>query len=91
MYCKGNKLTLQNVKSTLQNVKIMLQITYLTGCVLRSTVRLCTVCPKSSDPFYIVSYYIKWVTSWILYGEGGGWLQIVFEGSDMEIDIMASK
>ena len=24
-----------------------------------------TVCPKSSDPFYIVSYYIKWVTtSW---------------------------
>ena len=24
-----------------------------------------TVCPRSSDPFYIVSYYIKWVaTSW---------------------------
>ena len=24
-----------------------------------------TVCPGSSDPFYIVSYYIKWVTtSW---------------------------
>ena len=24
-----------------------------------------TVCPKSSDPFHIVSYYIKWVTtSW---------------------------
>ena len=24
-----------------------------------------TVCPESSDPFYIVSYYIKWVTtSW---------------------------
>ena len=22
-----------------------------------------TVCPKSSDPFYIVSYYIKWVTT----------------------------
>ena len=27
--------------------------------------RLFTVCPRSSDPFYIVSYYIKWVTtSW---------------------------
>ena len=24
-----------------------------------------TVCPRSSDPFYIVSYYMKWVTtSW---------------------------
>ena len=24
-----------------------------------------TVCPRSNDPFYIVSYYIKWVTtSW---------------------------
>ena len=27
--------------------------------------RRTTVCPRSSDPFYIVSYYIKWVTtSW---------------------------
>ena len=26
---------------------------------------LYTVCPKSSDPFYMISYYIKWVTtSW---------------------------
>ena len=25
----------------------------------------CTVCPGSSDPIYIVSYYIKWgTTSW---------------------------
>ena len=25
----------------------------------------CTVCPGSSDPVYIVTYYIKWVTtSW---------------------------
>ena len=24
-----------------------------------------TVCPGSSDPFYVVTYYIKWVTtSW---------------------------
>ena len=22
-----------------------------------------TVCPRSSDPFYIVSYYINWVTT----------------------------
>ena len=22
-----------------------------------------TLCPKSSDPFYIVTYYIKWVTT----------------------------
>ena len=27
----------------------------------------CTVCPGSSDPFYIVTYYIKWVTtSWTM-------------------------
>ena len=26
----------------------------------------CTVCPRSSDTFYMVTYYIKWVTtSWI--------------------------
>ena len=25
---------------------------------------ICTVCPGSSDPFYIVSYYIKWVTTY---------------------------
>ena len=24
-----------------------------------------TICPRSSDPFYIVTYYMKWVTtSW---------------------------
>ena len=23
-----------------------------------------TVCPRRSDPFYIVGYYIKWVTTW---------------------------
>ena len=23
-----------------------------------------TMCLRSSDPFYIVSYYIKWVTTW---------------------------
>ena len=23
-----------------------------------------TVCPRSSDPFFIVTYYIKWVTTW---------------------------
>ena len=29
------------------------------------THKLFTVCPGSSDPFYILTYYIKWVTtSW---------------------------
>ena len=23
----------------------------------------CTKCPRSSDPFYIVSYYLKWATT----------------------------
>ena len=28
-------------------------------------INLYTVCPGSSDPFYIVTYYINWVTtSW---------------------------
>ena len=36
------------------------------------------MCPRSSDPFYIVTYYIKWVTiSWTLAKRGGkfsdGW------------------
>ena len=26
---------------------------------------ICTICPGSRDPFYIVAYYTKWVTtSW---------------------------
>ena len=33
--------------------------------VLGQQFRFDTVCPRSSDPFYIVGYYIKWVTtSW---------------------------
>ena len=28
-----------------------------------------TVCPRSSDPFYIVTYYIKWATSSWTYGK----------------------
>ena len=29
------------------------------------TVQEDTVCPRSSDPFYVVTYYINWVTtSW---------------------------
>ena len=27
------------------------------------TTLLCTVCPRSSDPFYILIYYTKWVTT----------------------------
>ena len=27
-----------------------------------------TVCPRSSDPLYLVSYYIKWVTTSWTYG-----------------------
>ena len=38
--------------------------------ILKSRLILCifaqyTVCPRSTDPFYIVTYYIEWVTtSW---------------------------
>ena len=36
---------------------------YLIKSILR--IRKDTMCPRSSDPFYIVSYKIKWVTtSW---------------------------
>ena len=55
----------------------MLELTlfpiFTTMCLCRSatkhmTLETCfisTICPGSSDPFYIVSYYIKWVTtSW---------------------------
>ena len=31
----------------------------------KDEVQYCTVCPRSSDPFYIVRYNKKWViTSW---------------------------
>ena len=28
-----------------------------------------TVCPVSSDPFYVVTYYIKWVTTYWTYSK----------------------
>ena len=31
-----------------------------------------TVCPRSSDPFYLVSFYIKWVTTSWTYSIGSG-------------------
>ena len=38
---------------------------YAVGCTIQFRTFPDTVCPRSSDPFYIVSYYIKWVTtSW---------------------------
>ena len=34
-------------------------------CLLPEDIFPSTICPRSSDPFYIVSYCIKWVTtSW---------------------------
>ena len=36
-----------------------------TKLVLVKTMVTFTVCQRSSDPFYVVTYYIKWVTtSW---------------------------
>ena len=35
----------------------------VTSTVYRWGSQHCTICPRSSDPFYIVIYYIKWVTS----------------------------
>ena len=33
--------------------------------LLEAPTEICTVCPRSSDPFYIATYYTKWVTtSW---------------------------
>ena len=28
---------------------------------------LATVCPRSIDPFYVITYYIKWVTTSLAY------------------------
>ena len=37
---------------------------------LLGVVKKYTVCPKSSVPFYIVTYYIKWVTTSWTYNKG---------------------
>ena len=29
----------------------------------KGTVMVLTVCPRSSDPFYLVAYYMKWITT----------------------------
>ena len=35
-------------------------------CGQNSPSQFYTLCPRSCDPFYIVSYYIKWVTTYFL-------------------------
>ena len=38
----------------------------LLGSLTASSIYICTVCPRSSDPSSIVSYYKNWVnTSWL--------------------------
>ena len=40
-------------------------IFFLHACALYYELPSDTMCPRSSDPFYIVTYYIKWfTTSW---------------------------
>merc|ERR1711946_101391 len=58
--------TLYTVHCTLYTVHCTLYTVYCTLYTLYCI--LCTVhLPRSSDPFYIVSYYIKWAnTSWTL-------------------------
>ena len=41
-----------------------------------------TVCPESSDPFYILTYYIKWVTTS---------LDILYYVSKKKVPILFSK
>ena len=38
---------------------------------------LSTVCPRSSDPFYTVSYYIEWVTTFWTFSKGLNGRQIL--------------
>ena len=47
---------LGNTSNKIQRLKLILRVWYLLYY---------TVCPGSSDPFYILTYYIKWIpTSW---------------------------
>ena len=32
--------------------------------MIRARPSIYTLCPRSSDPFYIVSYFIRWVTTY---------------------------
>ena len=53
-----------------------------------------TVCPRSSDPFYIVTYYIKWVTdSWTdgtyISGRLGFSVSIVNGGNNLYVILLA--
>ena len=40
-----------------------------------------TVCPRRSDPFYVVTYYIKWVTTSWTYTTKGSQKRSFFSGA----------
>ena len=46
------------------------------------------MCPGSSDPVYIVTYYIKWVTTFWTYCRGIKWYKMKGKA---EFDIQKSK
>ena len=55
-----------------EKLKLIKTLREYTNCILipgkrlrknEREIRICTVCPRSSAPFYIVSNYVKWVTT----------------------------
>ena len=62
-----NYLCEQFYLHTRTHIKLIILDNYIHRADLISTKKctVCTVCQRSSDPFYLVTYYIKWVTtSW---------------------------
>ena len=63
--------------------QIILQLS-LESCMkvrrLRSGSSAGTICPVSSDPFYIVTYHIKWVTTFLTNSTKSG-----FEHTDLSL------
>mgnify|MGYP006863937348 CR=1 FL=1 len=62
-------------------------IHYITSCPLAIII---TVCPGSSDPFYLVTYHLNWVLplgQTVLYKMGQYFLDIQYYGPDDGSDL----
>ena len=71
-------LILKKLKDSIYIFDVNFQFSYMLRAGGQGLITPSTVCPRSSGPFYIVSYYMKWVTTSWTYRTVGVFFFVVF-------------
>ena len=83
-------LILKKLKDSIYIFDVNFQFSYMLRAWGQGLITPSTVCPRSSNPFYIVSTYMKWVTtSWTyrMYAKASGNIFVISLCSMMRLSI----